>query len=91
MEMLEKIKTEIAAKLDIPYADLYENGVSFATILAKSSKVNNSLDILEVVAGTIAENHLDEMLDLPVFTLESEIDSVIDAIHEQLSNSEEAL
>jgi hypothetical protein len=84
--MIDKLKHEISNKLDIAENNLFNNNVTLSEILTISDKVTNSIDILEVIAGTIAENNLDDQLELPVFTLDSKIDDLIDQIRNQLTN-----
>lgn len=74
--MIDKLKHEISNKLDISENNLFNNNVTLSEILTISDKVTNSIDILEVIAGTIAENNLDDQLELPVFTLDSKIDDL---------------
>ena len=89
--MIKKLKNAISAKLEINELELFEGDMSFADVMAKSELIYNSIDILEAFAGAIAENNLDEQLELPVFTLDSKVKDIILEIECQLKMEMESV
>jgi hypothetical protein len=81
---VEKLKTDISDRIGIEKSILFNNGLIFSEILEKSEKVANSVDLLEAIAGAMCECGLDDLLELPVFTLDHQIDDVINSIENQL-------
>ncbi|OQX06062.1 MAG: hypothetical protein BWK73_31845 [Thiothrix lacustris] len=81
----EKLKAAISDRIGIDKSILFNNGLTFSEILEKSEKVTNSVDLLEAIAGAMCECGLDDLLELPVFTLDHQIDDIINSIEHQLS------
>lgn len=87
--MLIQFKQSVAARLGIDQSAIFGNGLTLSEILSLSPCATNSIDLLEAFAGAIAENNLDDQLDIPAFTLDRGIDDVIDEIKRQLANVKE--
>lgn len=85
---MENFRNILAEILSIPADELFEKDLLLSEVIAMSPNATNSIDVLEGFAGALAELQWDELVDLPAFTLENTIDSVIQEIEHQVANKE---
>jgi len=83
---LEEFKLCVARRLQLDPASLYQKSLTLADVVVRSPVASNSIDLMEAVAGAMAELGVDEQLELPTMTLENTIDDVISELERQLAN-----
>jgi hypothetical protein len=72
--------------LDLPLADMFEDDLTLAAIMARSPLIRNSLDLMEVfarVANALRREH-GCTVRLPAFSLDTPISAVLRALVDQL-------
>ena len=82
--MEEEIRASVARRLGLEQDQVF-GGRSLAEVLAASPVATNSIDLLDAFAGALADQGLEDELDLPVFTLDHSADDVITALRQQLA------
>lgn len=63
--------------------NLKKNDVTLRTIMEESEVAVNSIDIMEGFAEVLQKNDIDDKVDIPVFTLEDKLSSVLEEIINQ--------
>lgn len=86
--MLEQFEESVAKRLGMHRAELFTDKLKLGDVLVMSPTATNSIDLLEAFAAAIAENNLEDQVDIPAFTLDHTVDEVMDEIGRQLSRSE---
>jgi len=86
--MLEKFKDSVASRLGLERSDLCAGDRTLGEVLGMSPVATNSIDLLEAVAAAIAENDLEDRVDIPAFTLDHTVDELMAEIERQLSDNE---
>lgn len=84
--MIDAFKTSVATKLNLFPNEIYGHGLSLADVLAKSPTAINSIDMMESFAFAMAENGLEDELQIPAFTLDHSIDEVMEEMERQLKS-----
>ena len=85
-EDLELFKLNLAEYLELNYSQIYGLGLSLSDLLTESPKATNSIDLMEAFAYAFAKNGWDKHFYLPVFTLNENIDNVIEILGAQIEN-----
>ncbi|NER23619.1 MAG: hypothetical protein F6J96_23540 [Symploca sp. SIO1C2] len=81
---MDDFKESVAEKLGIPQSELYGHGLSLSDVIVNSKTAMNSIDIMEAFAYALARHGWEDRLNMPIFTLDSTIDQVIEEIENQL-------
>lgn len=82
--MIANFQESVAVRLGMDQSKLFGNGLSLRDVLTMSPIATNSIDLLEAFAGAIADNELDDQIDMPAFTLDHGVDEVMENIKSQL-------
>ena len=86
--MKEKLYTDLSVFFEIPKEELKNHEMTLRTIMEKSENAINSVDIMEGFAEVLQKNSIDDEIDIPVFTLEDSLESVVDSLLGQLNKQE---
>ena len=81
---LEQFKSVVASRLQLPSESLFGHRLRLAEVVSRSPVTTNSIDLMEAVAGAMAELDLDDRLELPAMTLNNTIDELIAEVGAQL-------
>jgi len=84
MVTIEDFKQVVAERLELAPERIYGRSLSLAGVLTMSPTATNSVDLVEAVAGAMAELDIDEVIDLPTITLDHTVDDLMDRVREQL-------
>jgi hypothetical protein len=87
MSTLEVFKDLVAKRLELDPRSLYGTKMKLADVVGRSPVATNSIDLMEAVAGAMAELDLDDRLDLPAMTLDNTIDDLMSEVAAQLGPS----
>jgi hypothetical protein len=82
--VVEAFKSTVARRLEIPAAALYDRKLKLAEVVVRSPVATNSIDLMEAVAGAMAELEIDDRLELPALTLDHTIDELVAEVAGQL-------
>ncbi|MEZ4241579.1 MAG: hypothetical protein R3F59_36620 [Myxococcota bacterium] len=74
----------MARRLALPEAELYGRSLPLSRVVALSPVASNSVDLVEAVAGALAELDLDEQVELPAITLDHTVDELMSQVRQQL-------
>lgn len=77
-------KRNLAGRLGLSAEILFGNGTTLRDAVSLSPNATNSIDLLEGFAGALADLEWDDFINLPAFTLDNTVDSVIDEIEAQV-------
>jgi hypothetical protein len=83
---LEDFKTVVARRLQLDPSTLYGRSLKLSEVVARSPVAANSIDLMEAVAGAMAELELDDRLELPTITLQHTIDELMTEVQRQLAS-----
>jgi len=81
---IETFKTVVARRLELDPAVLYGKSLTLADVVVKSPVASNSIDLVEAVAGAMAELEIDDRVELPSISLENTIDELVVEVSRQL-------
>jgi len=81
---LEEFKLCVARRLQLDPASLYQKSLTLADVVVRSPVASNSIDLMEAVAGAMAELEIDDRIELPSITLQHTVDELIDEVRAQL-------
>ena len=81
---LEAFKASVARRLQLEPASLYQRSLTLADVVVRSPVASNSIDLMEAVAGAMAELEIDDRVELPTITLQHTVDDLIDEVRAQL-------
>lgn len=81
---IHAFKTIVANRLAIEPAVLYGGSLRLSDVIARSPTATNSIDLMEAVAGAMAELDLDDRLELPALTLDDTVADLVCEIEKQL-------
>lgn len=86
MDTLEEFKAIVARRLEIDPKVLYETAPSLklSDVIGRSPVAKNSIDLMEAVAGAMAEMEIDDDIELPAMTLENTVADLVVEIDSQL-------
>lgn len=84
---IEEFKSVVARRLQLEPASLYGKKLKLAEVVARSPVASNSIDLVEAVAGAMAELEIDDRIELPTMTLNNTIDDVIAEVNNQLNQN----
>lgn len=84
-DTIEAFKGCMARRLQMEPGKLYGKSLQLADIVARSPVASNSIDLMEAVAGALAELELDDRVELPAITLQHTIDELVDEVRKQLT------
>ncbi|MEZ4364432.1 MAG: hypothetical protein R3B48_29925 [Kofleriaceae bacterium] len=84
-DTLESFKACVARRLQMEPAKLYNKSMKLSEIVARSPTASNSIDLMEAVAGAMAELEIDDRVELPAITLQHTVDQLIDEVRAQLA------
>lgn len=86
MDTLEEFKSIVARRLEIDPSALYGStpSLKLSDVIAKSPVARNSIDLMEAVAGAMAEMDIDDDLELPSMTLDNTVAELVVEIEKQL-------
>lgn len=88
---LEQFKAIVAQRLEIDPKTLYGSPpLKLSDVVAKSPVARNSIDLMEAVAGAMAELEIDDDLELPAMTLQNTVSELLVEIEAQLRAREAA-
>jgi len=87
---IEMFKSVVAKRLELPEAMLYGTKLRLSEVVLKSPVATNSIDLMEAVAGAMAELELDDRLELPAMTLDNTVDELMSEVEMQLAASRAA-
>lgn len=79
---LDLIKADVARRLDLTEAEVFD-GRPLSAVPAASPTAINSIDLLDAFAGALADQGLDDGVELPVMTLDHSAGDVLDALKAQ--------
>ena len=82
--LLHDFKATVARRLDLEPATLYGRSLRLAEVIARSPVATNSIDLMEAVAGALAELDIDGRVELPTLTLDNTIDELVSEVEGQL-------
>ena len=83
--MKEKLYSDLSLFFDVPKNVLLEDGITLHSIMEKSSNAINSVDVMEGFAVVLQKNELEDIVDVPVFTLDDTLSEVIDSLVNQIN------
>lgn len=86
MEIVEQFKLVVARRLQLDPRALYGHDMKLAAVIVASPVATNSIDLMEAVAGAMAELEIDDRLELPAITLRATIDELVAEVQLQLSS-----
>jgi hypothetical protein len=81
---IETFKALVAQRLELDPAALYGRSLTLAEVVVKSPVASNSIDLVEAVAGAMAELEIDDKIELPSISLENTIDELVVEVSRQL-------
>jgi hypothetical protein len=81
---LEAFKVSVARRLQLDPASLYQKSLTLADVVVRSPVASNSIDLMEAVAGAMAELEIDDRVELPTITMQHTVDDLIDEVRAQL-------
>src|SRR5690349_15247256 len=81
---LEGFKASVARRLQMDPASLYQSSLRLADVVVRSPVASNSIDLMEAVAGAMAELEIDDRIELPAVTLQHTVDQLIEEVRAQL-------
>ena len=84
---LEEFKAVVARRLQLDSSALYGRSLKLSEVVVRSPVASNSIDLMEAVAGAMAELELDDRLELPTMTLQNTIDELMTEVQRQLAAS----
>ena len=84
MITIEQFKTTVARRLRLPPESIYGKSLRLSEVVARSPVASNSIDLVEAVAGAMAELGIDEQVDLPAITLDHSVDDLVREVDRQL-------
>jgi hypothetical protein len=84
--LIEEFKSVVAQRLQLEPAALYGSSLKLADVVVRSPVATNSIDLMEAVAGAMAELEIDDRLELPAMTLNNTIDELITEVATQLGS-----
>lgn len=84
---IEEFKSVVARRLQLEPSALYGKKLKLAEVVARSPVASNSIDLVEAVAGAMAELEIDDRIELPTMTLNNTIDDMIAEVNTQLANN----
>lgn len=82
--MIEQFKTTVARRLRLAPEAMYGKSLRLSEVVARSPVASNSIDLVEAVAGAMAELEIDEQVDLPAITLDHSVDELVAEVERQL-------
>jgi len=85
--ILDAFKTTVARRLELDAATLYGRSLKLAEVVVRSPVATNSIDLMEAVAGAMAELEIDDKLELPALTLDHTIDDLVAEVQGQLARA----
>jgi hypothetical protein len=83
---LEEFKAIVARRLELDPKFLYGStpSLKLSDVIARSPVAKNSIDLMEAVAGAMAEMEIDDDLELPAMTLNSTVHELVVEVDSQL-------
>jgi hypothetical protein len=81
---LEGFKASVARRLQMDPEALYQRSLSLADVVVRSPVASNSIDLMEAVAGAMAELEIDDRIELPAVTLQHTVDQLVEDVRVQL-------
>jgi hypothetical protein len=81
---LERFKACMAARLQLEPARLFGSALKLSDVVARSPVASNSIDLMEAVAGAMAELEIDDRVELPAITLQHTVDELVAEVAGQL-------
>jgi hypothetical protein len=85
--MLEEFKSIVAKRLELDPAAIYGKSIRLSDVVVKSPVASNSIDLVEAVAGALAELEIDDQIELPTMTLDNTLDDVVAEVQSQLARA----
>jgi hypothetical protein len=82
--MIEQFKTTVARRLRLAPEAMYGKSLKLSEVVARSPIASNSIDLVEAVAGAMAELGIDDQVDLPAITLDNSVDDLVREVERQL-------
>lgn len=80
------IREKFAAAVGLDEKDIFEPNLTLAQIIARSKRLNNSVDLMEAfarMANSLKKDH-GHRVRLPAFTLDTPISTVLEAFMQQV-------
>lgn len=87
MVTIETFQVVVARRLKLEPKEIYGRSLPLARVVAMSPVASNSVDLVEAVAGAMAELDLDELIELPAITLDHTVDELMAEVDQQLSRA----
>jgi hypothetical protein len=84
---LEEFKSIVAKRLELDPTTIYGKSLRLADVVVKSPVASNSIDLVEAVAGALAELEIDDQIELPTMTLDNTLDDVVAEVQNQLAQA----
>lgn len=81
---IDAFKSIVASRLEMEPAVLYGGTLKLSDVIARSPVATNSIDLMEAVAGAMAELEIDDQLELPAMTLDNTVQELVGEIEKQL-------
>lgn len=88
--MYDKLYSDLSDFFVIPKGTLLDQFFTLRDMMELSDKAVNSVDVMEGFAEVIERNNLDNMIDIPVFTLEDKLSSIVESIVMQYNEKVDA-
>jgi hypothetical protein len=85
--VFEEFKSVVARRLELDPAGLYGRSLKLSEVVVRSPVATNSIDLMEAVAGAMAELEIDDKLELPTMTLDNTIDELMTEVADQLARA----
>jgi len=82
---IQVFKSVVAKRLELPESMLYGTSLRLSEVVMRSPVATNSIDLMEAVAGAMAELELDDRLELPAMTLDNTVDDLMNEVEAQLA------
>jgi hypothetical protein len=82
--ILDQFKLTVAQRLALDPSAIYGRSLKLADVVVRSPVATNSIDLMEAVAGAMAELEIDDKIELPTMTLNNTIDDLMREVEGQL-------
>jgi hypothetical protein len=82
--LVQEFKTTVARRLELEPSLLYGRSIKLSEVVVRSPVATNSIDLMEAVAGAMAELEIDDKIELPTLTLNHTIDELMREVEDQL-------
>ena len=86
-EIVDEFKRVVAERLRLEPSAIYGRSLTLADVIATSPATQNSVDLLEAIAGAMAELGIDDRIELPAMTLDHTLDELVAEVSAQIAEA----